>query len=77
MRAGLAGILAKGAIAAVVAAERGKGDENLFGEGDGGSLSVGAEFGCEAEEFAERGVVHQLESCVAIERSVERGSGLE
>ncbi len=43
MRAGLAGILAEGAVAAVIAAQRGQGNENFFGEGDDSSLPLSAE----------------------------------
>src|SRR5260370_1228051 len=46
MRAGLAGILAERALAAVIAAQRGQGNENFFGEGDDNSLPLSAEYGC-------------------------------
>src|SRR4029077_9062602 len=74
---GLAGIFAKGAIAAVIATERGKRNEQLLGIGDRGSLSAGPELGRKGQEFGEWSVVRQLESGDAINRSVERGRGLE
>jgi len=51
--AGLAGIFAEGAVAAIVAAESGQGDEDLFRIGDDIALALGAELGCGAKEVAE------------------------
>ena len=53
MRAGLTGVFAEGAVAAIVAAKSGERDENLFRESDDCSLALGAQFGCGGEEVSE------------------------
>ena len=45
MRARLAGVFAEGAVAAIVAAEGGQRDEDLFGKGDDIPFGLGADFG--------------------------------
>ncbi len=47
--AGLARVLAEGAVAAIVAAKGGERDENFFREGDDSSLPTGANFGGSAQ----------------------------
>src|SRR5882762_6176008 len=54
VRAGLAGIFSKGAVAAVVAAKSSQWDEDLFRKGDDSSLPAGANFGGCAQEFRQR-----------------------
>src|SRR6266478_2428570 len=63
--AGLAGILAEGAVATIVAAQSGERDEDFFGEGDDGSFSLGAEFGGGGEEVGQRRPRSQQDSVFA------------
>ncbi len=69
MRTRLAGIFAEGAVAAVVAAQRGERDEDFFGEADDGSLPVGAQLSCGGEEIAERGCERKTQCGVAVRRA--------
>ena len=51
MSAGLAGVLAEGAVAAIVAAKGGERNEDFFRVADDVALALGAEFGCGAQQF--------------------------
>src|SRR5262249_23167789 len=57
MRAGLAGILAKGAVAAIVSAESSQRNENFLGKADGISFAAGAHFAGEPQQVR-RGGLH-------------------
>ena len=61
VRARLAGIFAEGAVAAVVAAQRGERDKNFLGVGDRRAFAKCAEFRGGGEEFGKRRFVREAE----------------